>query len=906
MRERTGVRVFRWLARRFPAAMRSEVVTAFGAVYERRLAEAGRWRAVLYLWRAGWDVVRAGRKERRRQAAARSGSEREGGAMSGLWWDVRYAVRVLARSPGLAATVVLVLALGIGANTAVFGALRAVVLRPAAYPEVDRLVFPKIAWQRGSQPDTSLIVWSYPKYERLVEGTAGVFEGIGGYSPRRVSLTGLGPAEQIEIELATPSYFRLLGVEAAVGRTFGPDEAEPSSDPGVAVIGYELWSTRFAGSPEAIGAEVRLNGEALRVVGVMPRGFRGLRGKAEAWVSMADADEVLGRTITGQKHAHWMHALARLSPGVTLADARARVRQVGADIEAELPLGEPGAWVGAELLSFEHVYDNPSARASLLVLTAAALLVLLLAAANLAGLLLARASRRARESAVRLAVGASRWRLVRGLLTETLLLALVGGAAGLLVAYWGIHAIAAAWPDRFVTGQDAAVQVVDVAQLGLDVWVVLFALGVTVGTALLFGLLPAMRQSAVRLVPALKKGSGSGTRAGLGTRRALVAGQMAIALVLLVGAGLMLRTFVELQSVPLGYDPDRLLVAGYAADVGDDGDPWSIHSALLERVRSIPGVRAATLGSDAPQAGWSSITRVSRVEGRPPIPEGQGPMIGALMAAPDWFDVVDAPIVEGRGLTSADGVFPPGVVVINRTAALELFGDEPALGREFSMGLSFTPDGGTYRVVGVVDDILHGRPQGEAVATAYMPLEAAREGRVALLVRTDGDPLDVVPAVRQALATVAPDTPLYGITTAQDLGIEAVGDTRVVLALLLLFAVIALVLAATGTYGVVAYSVAERRSEIGLRMALGAPARRVAGMLLRQGLATGILGIGLGLALAWAGTRVLASLLFGVSERDPLILAAGGALLLLTALLASWLPARRAMRIDPVRVLKSE
>lgn len=832
--------------------------------------------------------------------------------MEELAQDVKQAWRGLRRAPGFAVTAVVVLALGIGANTAVFSAVRTVLLDPPPYPEPERLVVPKLVQVKADRADTTHMPWSYPKFERLREGLADVVEPLGGYAARTMSLTEPGSAERMTVEVVTPGYLHVLGVRPRVGRLFSDVEGATDTPPGVVLISHALWRSRFAGSPDAVGRTVVLNGSPLRVVGVLPFGFRGLTGSASAWIPVGDAGQILSSFMVKGAQAHWMHAVGRLKPGITLQDARARSRQVGGDIEAEMPLADPGAWVGADALAFLDVWGNEAAERSVLVLSGAALLVLLIAASNLAVLLLARGRSRRRETAVRLAMGSGRWRVARGQLVESLLLATLGSVVGLVLAYWGIEGIAAAWPDAFLAGGSLEAQVVDVARISMDGVVLGFGVAVGLLTGLLFGALPALSQSDVSLVSALKEGgatvgSRGGSSGGGGGQRLLVGAQLALALILLVGAGLMGGSLLRLNAVELGFDPDDVLVFRYATERGE-GDAWDFHRAFLERIRSLPAVEAATLAAVPPLGGYSSITLVREVEGRPPFGQGEGPAIGVNYAGPDLFRTAGIELLEGRRLEPSDATDRPEAVVISRAAVEELFEGGPAVARTFRMGISFGEgdDNDLYRVVGVVDDVLYGRPEDGAMPMAYLPMESTGARSATVMVRTRGEPFDLIPAMRELAAGLDADLPLYRFTTSRDMVAEDVSDTRVLLGLLALFALVALLVAATGLYGIVAKSVADRRRELGLRMALGAGRGRVQGLVLRQGVATAAAGLVVGLGGAWLASRSLDGVLFDVSAHDPRAFGGAAGLLLLVALLATWLPARRATRLDPSEALRAE
>lgn len=904
-----------------------EAARAFDDAY-RRARRRGRGPALAYLARTLWDVgVRGalrgmGRRPRRRTGTSPGVTHRPGPGGSGprregtvttteLVREIRHGLRRLGRAPGFTLAAVVTLALGIGANAVVFGAIRAVILAPPPFERPETVVFPKIAERRSAEADTSYTVWSWAKFERLARGTGDVFAALGGYGSRTATLTDPGTAARIAVEVVQPGYFEVLGVEAVQGRLFGEDEGDVTAPRRLVLLSHGLWTERFGRDPQAVGSSLTLQGERLRILGVLPPGFRGLTGDARAWVSVGDSRALFNRFMIDGTQAHWMHAVARLAPGVAFDDARTRVRRVGRAIEAEMPMAHDGDhWVGADLLSAERVHRNPAARTSVAILAGAALLVLLVAVANLAGLQVARTASRRRERAVHRALGAGRLRLAGSVLVETLLLALAGAAVGLGLAHLGMDALAGAWPETFVGSPGRELQVVEVGSLAVDGVVVLFALVTALVCGILFGVVPALAGVSGDLTAELREGGGATRRRGglPASRSFLVGAQTALALVLLVGASLLLSSLIRLQAVERGYDLDEALVFRYdGPERGGDASAGAFHARVLERLRALPGVRAATLGSVSPLGGHASITLVGEAEGRPPFRDGEGPPIGVHEVDARWFETLGIELLSGRTFGPGDLPFPPSVVVLSRTAAREIFGDEEPLGRRFRMGYSYGEDhGGWYRVVGVADDVLYEPPEEGVMAEAYLPLIASGSGRATAVVATEGDPFDRLPVIREAVTSLDPDVPLAGVTRLSDLEARATGDTRVLLTLVAAFAGVALLLVAVGLYGIVAFTVADRRRELGLRMALGAPASRVVSGVLHQGVATALVGLGVGLVGAWLATRLLTGVLYEVGRHDPASFLLGALALLAVSVLASWLPARRITALDPADTLKAE
>lgn len=901
------VRLVAGVARLLPdQGLRREVVLAFKAGYRRRCRREGRVRGLLYAGRTVADLlltawsVRRGRTFRgpEREPMLRRGD----GWMAGFTVEARQAWRVLRRSPGFTLTAVAILGLSIGGNSAVFSALEAVVLRPPPYPEPDRLVLPKILRMGPGSPDTVHFTWSHPKYRMLEEGVEGTLQGSAAYAGRTVTLRGRGDPERIPIELVTPDYFGLLGVEAFMGRTFVSEEDGPDP-PGVAVLGYGLWSTRFGQDPGVVGTRIELNGHDFTVVGVLPVEFKGLLGNAQAWVSLQDARTLFSAFLLDEPQGYWLNVVARLDPGVTVEEAQERVGVVGAEIERVHPLSTEGGWAGAGLVTLAEARTHPRARTSLLVLVAAAALVLLIGILNLSGLLLNREMQRVREVSVRVALGSGTWRLLRGRLFETGTVVALGGLFGLAVAYLAIQGIVAVWPSEFSGGPGGDLRAVDITTLGLDVPVLSFSFAVSAGVALVLTLLPGLAHRRLDPVAGLKEGGSATARAWgrRGSGRFLVAGQAALAVVLLVGTGLMGSSLFRLQQVERGFDDEGLVAVSVSGIDDGDGAAWP---PLLERIRGLPGVTAVTQASVPPYGGWAMSTFVSGIEGREPFAPGDRPEARLILVGPDYFDVLRAEILGGSTFRAgAEGGIEP--VVLSATAAREIFGGEDPLGRIFRMGIQLDGSDGRYRAVGIVRDVLQAAPGREPASTVYTSLEG-RSGGGSLLVRSEGDAMAAVPAIRAALRQDHPDAIVTRATTVADLGAATVGDTRILLALLGIFAALALTLAGTGVYGVVAFGVTRRRRELGLRIALGARGAAVAGRVLGQGMATALTGIALGLVVAWVATPWISGLLFEVEARDIAIFAGGTVVLLVVAGLASWLPARRITRLDPADVLKVE
>lgn len=828
-----------------------------------------------------------------------------------LMGDVRYALRRMRRAPGFSLAVIGILALGVGANGTMFSALKTTILARPPFPDADRLVLPELKIV-GAGGGVRMSSWSYPKFLDFREGTREAFAEIAGYASRSASWTDPGDARSVLYEFVSPGYFEMLGQVPVLGRFFAAEEGGVDAPPNVVVISYATWRQQFGSDPAVLDRTIVADGSRLRIIGVTAEGFVGLTGAASFWLPFGQARATMGSwTITG-RDSHWFHAIARLRPGWTTEQARARVALVGEAVGRNASkLVDEGETLTLELTPLGEAWTNPTVRTSVWLLAGAALLVLAIAIANLAALLLARGRREERETAVRLSLGAGRLRLVRGRVIESLLLALVGGGTGLLLATWGIAGIRRGWPDRFLDGSAGDIRAVDPAVLTMDWTVIGVGLAIAAVAAIVFGGLPALVQSRIDLVPALKRGSGAtAADAGRAGRRWLLAGQLALSIILLVGAGLLTGTLVRLHQEQRGFDHHRLLALGYSVA----GRPAArsvetaraFHEALRVQAAAIPGVRSAANGSTAPLLGHSIRTGVERVEGREPFPRDDQPPIGVTVASSGYFRTLGIPLLQGRTFSQAEDGHADQIIVINRTAAERLFLGESPVGRQIRMGFSLADTLYPMTIVGVVGDVLYSNPTEGVIAEAYLPLGQWAPVSFTLLVRTARNPAGLIPALREALAMVDPDVPYWRVLTGEQLRGRGVADTRALALLLGLFASVAVVLSAAGIWAVVAQAVTDRRREIGLRVALGAEGGDVERLMVGQAIPPLLVGGLVGLGLAAYGVRFLDTLLFKVGRHDPRVFLGAAGLLTAVAILAAWLPARRASRVAPMEVLTSE
>jgi macrolide transport system ATP-binding/permease protein len=814
--------------------------------------------------------------------------------MRTLWQDLRYAARMLRKSPGFTAIAVLSLALGIGANAAIFSLVNAVLLRPLPVREPERLVSVYPTTRDGAQ------AFSYPSYVDFRDRNE-VFEGLFVTRFAPMSLGREGANERVWGYMVSGNYFDVLGVRAAHGRALTPeDDRAPLAHP-VAVLSHGSWRRRFGGDASVVGKEIRINGRPFRVVGVMPEGFSGteIAYTPELWVPMMMQEWIEpGNAWLGRRQTQNIFATGRLKDGVTHAQAEASLNALARRLGEEFPETNEGQTVTLTPPGLIHPLLRGPAVGFTWVLMGVVALVLLVACANMANLLLARGAERRREVAVRLALGASRARLVRQLLTESVLLSALGGACGLLLAFWMIDlAVGLKPPIDFPLALD----------LTVDWRVFSFALAVSLLTGVVFGIIPALQATKPDLVPALKDATAQagGRRSRL--RGALVVAQIALSLVLLVAAGLVLRALRHVQTTSPGFDPENRLMM--SVDLGlqgyDEARGREFYRQLAERVRALPGVRSVALTDNAPLSINYNSTDV-HVEGQPPARGANVPTAMNSTVSPDYFETMGVPLVSGRAFGEGDREGAPRVLVVNETFARRFFpGADPsaeALGKR----VGFSANGPRWEIVGVARDGKY-FSIGEAPRPfVYLPLLQDYASRATLVVRASANPEALIGPVREEARRLDPHLPVFEVKTLNEHMRLSLFPARVAAALLGGFGLLALLLAAVGVYGVMSYAVARRAREFGIRLALGAQARDVLRLALRGGLLMTLAGVLVGFAAALAVTRLLAGVLYGVSATDPLTFAAVALLLTGVALLACYVPARRATKVDPMVALRYE
>jgi putative ABC transport system permease protein len=818
--------------------------------------------------------------------------------MQSLWQDLRYGARMLMKKPGFTLIAVITLALGIGANTAIFSVVNAVLLRPLPYAEPERLV---ALWESNTQRPESRSAISYPNFFDW-RAQSQSFERMASYYTNNMALTGVATPVNLSSAVVAPDLFATLGVKPLLGRWFVGEEEKPGNR--AAIINHGLWQRQFGADPDIVGRAVTLDGKSFNVVGVMPAGFQFPieADPVEVWVTSSIDGEKPDPKEPPQNEGrgwHMLGAVGRLKPGVKLEQAQAEMNVIGANLEKQYP--DSNTRHGVKLIPYHDDLVRDYSEGLWLILGAVGC-VLLIACANVANLLLARATARYKEVAVRAALGANRWRVIRQLLTESLLLSLGGGLLGLLSAWWGTEALVRLIPE----------DVPRLAEINIDRWVFGFTLLISVVTGVLFGLAPALQASKIELTEAMKEGSrGAGAAAGRGRlRSALVVAEIAIALVVLIGAGLLLQTFRMLQQTPLGFDTRNILTARIelpAARYPKPEQAASYYQALLERVKALPGVEAVSAVVPLPLSG-SGFSISFDIEGRN-IPERDQPGSHFRAISHDYFNAMKIPLLAGRAFTERDNTQSPGVVIINETFAKRHFPNENPIGKHVKPDISLVGQGEPVwrEIVGVVNDVKHRRSLSRDYDPEYyVPHAQMPIGGMNLVVRATNDPRSLARSIQQEVRSLDRDIPVYQIKTLdQYLGV-AVAQPKFNALLLSLFAGLALLLTAIGLYGVMAYAVIQRAQEIGIRIALGARAGDVLKMVLRHGLKLTTLGLSIGLVAAYALTRYMQSLLFGVRATDPLTFAAIALLLTAVALAACWIPARRATKVDPIVALRRE
>jgi predicted permease len=814
--------------------------------------------------------------------------------MNTMWQDLRYGARMLFKQPGFTLIAVFTLALGVGANTAIFSIVNGLLLNPLPYRNAERLA---IIWTQSPGANVELD-WPSPGQFSALKSENSVFEELALAHGSDVILTSTTEPERLGAVRATSAVFSLLGAQAMLGRVFLPedDKGKPSG----VILSHALWQRRFGGDPQVLGQTLTIDGNGYTVVGVMPPDFSLDHEVMPTVGAVARAELLLPLPMNADRMSNHgdenYNVLARLKPGVTIAQAQTELNLAVRRLEQQFP----GIYPPNRRFSFsirpllEQVVGD--VRMALYILLCAVGCVLLIACANVANLLLARAATREREMAIRTALGAGRWRVVRQLLTESVLLSALGGALGLLLAIWGLAMLRWLNPGNIPR----------LASIGIDGRVLAFTTAVAVLTGILFGLAPALRSSRANLSETLKEGGRSLVGGHHRLRNLLVVAEIALSLVMLIGAGLLIRSFIRVQEVDPGFVPQNVLsmrVVLIGPAYRDESRRLSFYRQLWERIRRLPGVEAAGGVSVLPLGGvsWGSIT----IEGYDAA-SGQS-MIQAdkRAASVGYFETMKIPLIRGRFFTEQDTKESAQVVIVDENMARAYWPNADPLGKRLKHG-GADSTAPWMTIVGVVGNVKQYALETDSRVALYLPDQQLGFGSLSVAVRTAADPLGLAAAVTREARSLDPNLPLYDVKMMEQRLSESLARRRFAMLMLSLFAVIALLLASVGIYGVMSYTVAQRTREIGIRAALGAQTRDVLRLIVRQGMSLAGIGVGLGLVTAIAATRLMASLLFAVSATDPLTFVVIALLLALVALAACWIPARRAAKVDPMIALRYE
>ena len=816
-----------------------------------------------------------------------------GGLLEALSQDIRYGVRMLAKHKAFTSIAVVTLALGIGANTAIFSVVNELLLRPLPYRDAERIVTLWEVSPGGRRQNTT----SRANF-RAWRDQSTSYQYIAAFSDQRENLTGVGEPEELSVQYATPDFFKVMGVDPLLGRTFLQEDDDPTRSE-VAVLSYGLWQRRFGGQPNIVGQTITLNDAKFTIIGVMPQNFQfhikrrsGTGRPAELWSVLSM------RTGAGvNERGRFLGGVARLKEGVTAEFAGNELRTIEARLSDAFPQFNKN-FSGEVIPLREQFFGN--VRRPLWIMLGAVGFVLLIACANVANLLLSLATSREKEIAVRAALGARRGRIVRQLLTESLLLALLGSLLGLGFAWFGIKALIAISPRDLVSLQS----------VGLNVTVLLWTLAVSLLTGIVFGLAPALHISRLNLNDSLKEGGKSESGQASGNRRlrsALVVSEIALAVVLLASAGLLIRSFLGLQGINPGFNTDNVLtmvVRLPEAKYQKDPQLVAFFSQALENIKHLPTVRSAGMVNHLPLYGGLGSSTGFKILGRPEPPLGQGPGGDVRVVDAGYFQTMGIPLLRGRNFSDLELKESKHVILISEALARKHFPDEDPIGKRLDVAMFETPQ--PAEIIGVVGNVRYDSLVDESPPAVYFPHPDLAYSFMTLVIQTDGDPAAIAPAVQREIRALDPNQPVSDVRTMNQVMSEWVARSRFNTLLLGLFAALATLLSAVGIFGVMNYSVALRTREIGLRLAVGAQPRQVLMLILKQGLLLTIAGVVLGLAAAFALTRLMSGLLFGVTAFDPATFATISLLLVVVSLVACYLPARRAMRIDPLQALRYE
>ncbi|MBA3242300.1 MAG: ABC transporter permease, partial [Acidobacteria bacterium] len=802
--------------------------------------------------------------------------------------DLRYGARMLRKNPGFTAVAVMALAIGIGANTVIFSCVNALLLRPFDFSTTDRLV---MVWTqnlavgavRNSVSPGNFMGW---------REQASVFEELVTYNQQHYNLMEGDQPERVSGARVTPNFFKALDARAERGRVFLPEEGEEGRNL-VVLVKHSLWQRRFGSDPALVGKTISLDGRPHMVVGIMPQDFEFPMNGSELWAPFAFSPKE-----AANRYNNYLQVFGLLKPGVTREQAQAEMKTIAERQQQQYPETNTGRTVFVETLTDSF---SRGSRMYLIIMMWAVGFVLLIACANVANLLLVRGASRRKELAIRLALGAGRWRVIRQLLTESVLLALLGGALGVFLSVWGIEFTSKGIPPTFTQ------YIPGWRKLGLDAEVLGFTLLASLVTGLVFGLAPALQVTRVNFNESLKEGGkgsgGGGSRNRL--RSVLVVTEVALSLVLLIGAGLMIRSFVALLRADLGVRADNVLTLELTPARDKYPEPQQrieFYEQLLRRVGALPGVSAAAAVNFVPMDRGFSTSSNFKVVGQPDPPKGQEPYAEYRMVSPRYFEAIGTPLRQGRVFNEGDDEKSTRVVIVGESLARRFFPGGSAVGNH----IVISEETGPLEIVGVAADVKDEDIEEEAELGLYLPYRQDPWWRMALVIRTAADPEGLAPAVRSEVRALDRDLPVYNVRTMQAVIAESLSPKRLAMFMFAAFAVCALLLAGVGIYAVMSYAVTQRTHEIGIRMALGAQASDILRMVVGHGVVLTLAGLGIGLAASFAMTRAMSQMLYGVSATDPLTFAGISLLLAGVALLASFIPARRATKVDPMVALRYE
>ncbi len=806
--------------------------------------------------------------------------------MGNVLQDLRYGFRMLLKSPAFTVIAIIALALGIGANSAIFSVVNTVLLQPLPFEHPEQLVKVYVTVPKRGALTNPASFLNFADWRAQSQQ----FEHLAAYSDASATLTGADEPEQFRGAVTTGDFFSVLRAQPALGRTYTIEEERPDAQ--IVVISHGLWKRRFGGDPKIVGQRINLDSRATIIIGVMPEGFQYPldQERTEFWSPLDPTSD-----LNKERGASYLNVIGRLRQGATLQQAQAEMTAITGRLAEQYPAENTAR--GSNLIAM-HEDLVGDLKPALLILLGAVGFVLLIACANVANLMLARATSRQKEISIRTALGASRWRVVRQLITESLLLSVMGGALGLLLALWGVDLLVASIPE----------DIPRVSEIGLDLRVLGFTAVISLLTGLIFGLVPALQVSKPDLNEGLKeggRGSTEGARRNF-VRSALVVSEVALSLVLLVGAGLLMRSFMQLRDVKPGFDPHNVLTASVAlpdAKYKDEASQAEFFRQLLQRIAAQPGVHSAGAGTPLPLTNNMMMNSFA-VEGRPPAAPGERLATHSRIVSPDYLRTMGIPLIKGRIFTERETKESPRVLVVNETFARKFFPNEEALGQHIDLSISDDMKG---EIVGIVGDVKHYRLDREPNPECYVSYLQVPTSFMSVVVRGETENTAGLTAiVRDAVRQVDKDQAVSEVRTMEQVLSNSVARRRFNMMLLGIFASVALILAAVGIFGVMNYSVTQRTHEIGIRIALGAQTRDVLKLVVGQGMLLIAIGVALGLAASFALTRVMSSLLYGITATDPITFIGVALVLASVALLACYIPARRATKVDPMIALRYE